>query len=67
MRLLISKAAKSKSNKVLHVDISRAYFYAMSIRPTYIKLPSEDPRAAEEGVCGKLLMSMYGTRDAAQN
>ena len=26
MRLLISKAAESKSNKVLYVDISRAYF-----------------------------------------
>ena len=61
MRLLISKAAESNSNKVLYVGISRVYFYAKSIRPTYIKLPSEDPRAGEEGVCGKLLMSMYGT------
>ena len=49
------------------MDVSRAYFYAKSVRPTYIKLPSEDPRAGEEGIVGKLMMSMYGTRDAAQN
>ena len=30
----------------------------------YIKLPKEDE---EEGMCGRLNMSMYGTRDAAQN
>ena len=53
--------------KVLYVDVSRAYFYAKSIRPTYIKLPDEDPRAGEQGTVGKLMMSMYGTRDAAQN
>ena len=62
MRLLISKAAESKSNKVLYVDISRAYFYAKTIWPTYIKLPSEDPRAGEEGVCGKLLEHVQHSR-----
>ena len=67
MRLLISKAAESKSNKVLYVDISRVYLYAKSIRPTYIKFPSVVPRAGEEGVCGKLLMSTHGTRYGAQN
>ena len=30
----------------------------------YVQLPDED---WEEGRCGKLLKSMYGTRDAAQN
>ena len=49
------------------MDVSRAYFYARCIRPTYIKLPAEDPRSSESGVCGKLLFSMYGTRDAALN
>ena len=51
----------------MYVDVSRAYFYAKSVRPTYIKLPAEDPRAHKDGVVGKLMMSMYGTRDAAQN
>ena len=67
LRLLLSKAAESKKHKILYVDVSRAYFYAKSVRPTYIKLPAEDPRAGDPTVCGKLLFSMYGTRDAAQN
>ena len=56
-----------KSNKVLYIDVSRAYFYAKSIRPTFVKLPAEDPKSADGNVCGRLMMSMYGTRDAAQN
>ena len=53
-------------NSKCYIWTSRAYFYAKSIRPTYIKLPAEDTRSGEPGVCGKL-MSMYGTRDAALN
>ena len=30
----------------------------------YVDLPDED---SEPGVCGRLMQSMYGTRDAAQN
>ena len=67
MRLLASKCSENKAYKMLYIDISRAYFYAKSIRPTYVKLPPEDPRSGEAGVCGRLLMSMYGNRDAAQN
>ena len=67
LRLLLSKASENKDSKVLYVDVSRAYFYAKSVRPTFIKLPAEDPRSNEEGLVGKLMMSMYGTRDAAQN
>ena len=50
--------------KLDFIDIRRAYFHAKSKRDVYIKLPSED---AEEGMCGKLDKSMYGTRDASQN
>ena len=49
------------------MDVCRADFYAMAVRPTYIKLPAEDQRSREEGVVGKLMVSMYGMRDAAQN
>ena len=52
---------------MIYIDISRAYFYAKSVRPTYVKLPSEDPRSAGPNYCAKLLMSMYGDRDAAIN
>ena len=39
----------------------------MISRKSWIKLPSEDPRSNEEGVCGLLERSMYGCRDAGQN
>ena len=42
MRLLASKAAENKSHKMLYIDTFRAYVYAKSIRPTYVKLPAED-------------------------
>lgn len=50
--------------KLLFVDVSRAYFYAPSRRPTYVNLPDED---YEPGMCGRLNVSMYGTQDAASN
>ena len=51
-------------NKLLFVDVSRAYFYAPSRRPVFVKLPEEDD---EPGMCGRLNVSMYGTQDAAAN
>ena len=50
--------------KIDFIDISRAYFQADAIRDMYVQLPDED---REEGMCGRLMKSMYGTRDAAQN
>ena len=46
------------------IDVSRAYLHAKSSRKMYVELPPED---AQEGMCGILDKSMYGTRDAAQN
>ena len=51
----------------MYADVSRAYFYAKAVRPVYVKLPEEDIEAGDEGKCGRLRMSMYGTRDAALN
>ena len=51
-------------NKTEYIDVRRAYFHAPAVRTVYIKFPKEDE---EEGLCGRLNMSMYGTRDAAQN
>jgi hypothetical protein len=50
--------------KMDFIDIRRAFFHADAIRDVYVELPEEDN---EEGMCGKLLKSMYGTRDAVQN
>ena len=49
---------------MLFIKVSRAYFYAPARRPVYVALPQED---FEEGMCGRLNASMYGTRDAAAN
>ena len=46
------------------IDVRRAFFHAEAIRDVYVELPEED---SEPGMCGKLLKSLYGTRDAAQN
>ena len=49
------------------VDIKRAYFNAWRSEDSasFIQLPPEDPDYGS-GLCGKLLMHMYGTKDAAQ-
>ena len=51
----------------MHADVSRAYFYASAARPVYVKLPGEDCGPEDKGKCGRLRVSMYGTRDAALN
>ena len=58
------KTRRSQGKKIDFIDIKRAYFQAESIREVYVELPDED---GEIGMCGPLLQSMYGTRDAAQN
>ena len=44
------------------LDASRAHFHPECRRDLYIELPTED---AQEGMVGRLLRTMYGTRDAA--
>ena len=48
-------------------DDSRVYFYAKAVRPVYVRLPEGDMAEGDESRCGKLMMSMYGTRDVALN
>jgi len=50
--------------KIDFIDISRAFFQADAVRKVYVQLPPEDH---QEGMCGRLGKSVYGTRDAAQN
>ena len=54
----------ARRGKIVFIDVSRAHFHAPSRRTTYVQLPTE---WAKPGVCGKLLKSLYGTRDAAAN
>ena len=67
LRMMISKMACQRGVRMMYADVSRAYFYAKAVRPVYVRLPAEDKEVGDEGKCGKLNMSMYGTRDAALN
>ena len=69
LRLMLSLLASGRrqGTGLMYADVSRAYFYARAVRPVYVRLPEEDTEKGDEGKCGKLLMSMYGTRDAALN
>ena len=51
----------------MYADVRRPYFYAKAIRLVYVKLPEEDLEPGGENRCGRLRMSMCGTRDAALN
>eukprot|EP00973_Karenia_brevis_P093559 12417904-Karenia_brevis.AAC.1 len=72
LKIIISLAATRNDRgnihrKIMINDVSRAYFYAVSETPTYVKLCSEDQDEGDQGMCGELRVSMYGTRKAAQN
>ena len=65
--MLLSRAAENKNRKVLYVNVSRAYFYAKAVRSTFIKLSAEEPSSGDDGLVGKLMMSMHGTTDTVPN
>ena len=48
------------------LDVKRAHFYSAATRERYIELPAEAKKPGED-VVGKLLKSLYGTRDAPLN
>ncbi len=44
LTMILSRAAITKGRKqkgILYPDVSRAYFYAKSLRPVYITIPAE--------------------------
>ena len=47
--------------------MSKAYFYEPVTRLLFINIPDEDWEEGDEGLVGQLQISLYGTRDAAQN
>ena len=49
---------------LMFIDVKRAFFNAHAKRSVYVQFPPEDN---EEGKRGRLLKSLYGTRDAARN
>ena len=71
LRLLCSVCASNQNRRrpyrIMAADVKRAYFYAKCRRPVYIEISIEDFAAGDEAMVGKLNLSLYGTRDAAQN
>lgn len=50
----------------MFVDVKRAHFVSDATRELFVELPEEIRRAGEDKV-GRLLKTLYGTRDAASN
>ena len=72
LRVLVSLAASRKGKdggrwKLMVSDVSRAYFYAPSLKPTFVEICPEDFEPGDEHRCGELNVSVYGTRPAAGN
>ena len=72
LRLLVSfvmspRNKDEKSHVLMFVDITRAHPHCTMRRQVWVEPPAEDPRSKEEGVCGLLLRSIYGLRDAGMN
>ena len=51
----------------MFIDITRAHPQCTMRRQVWVELRAEDPRSKKEGVCGLLLRSIYGLRDAGMN
>ena len=73
LRLIVSRAAttiedsdKGETRELMVNDVSRAYFYAKATRCIYVELPIEDADGSPDQL-GRLVLSMYGTRDGAVN
>lgn len=54
---------KEDGMKLEFIDIKKAYYAAPVRKNLYVQLPERD---RTDGMCGKLLNAMPGTRDAAQ-
>ena len=65
LRLLLSHVATeqkgSGGRNIMILDAKKAHLHAYAEREIYVELPPERRRP---GVCGRLIRSLYGTRDA---
>ena len=66
LSLAVTRVAgkRGKKRKIEVIDVRRAFFHAPALKDIYVELPVWD---REEGMCGKLLNSLYGTRVVAAN
>jgi hypothetical protein len=72
IRVLVAKLSSEDPSttkdplKAMLVDVSRAHFCAPAVREVFIELPREDPRRGDGVTCGRLLKTVHGTLDAAE-
>jgi hypothetical protein len=72
IRVLVAKVSSEEPSttkdplKAMLVDVSRAHFYAPAVRDVFVELQREDPRSGDGVTCGRLLKTMYGALDAAE-
>ena len=61
------KRRKSKQSFLGFLDVKRAHFYSKATRELYVEIPSEGKKPEDGDVVGRLVRSLYGTRDAPMN
>ena len=70
MRAVLSHAATRKHGRVkyrvMSLDIKTAFLYGIAVRNLFIELPESDKHFGNPNKVGRLLRSLYGTRDAPQ-
>ena len=58
---------KVEPHRIIAIDVKRAYFYALAMRPLFVHIPKQDKEEGDEKIVAELNLSLYGTRDAAMN
>ena len=61
------RSHEEMSHVLMFIDITRAHPHCSMRRQVWVHLPQEDPRSTEEGVCGLLVRSICGLRDAGMH
>ena len=71
LRVIWSTCASNQDRqdpyRIMSRDVRRAYFHAKATRPVHIEIPIEDFEPGDVGKVARLNLTLYGTRDAAQN
>lgn len=66
LKYLLRRVARDRAQSIMHVDVTRTYFYAVGTLVVCMRLTDEDHETHEHDMCGKLVGAMYSTHDAAQ-
>ena len=65
--LCASNQDRQDPYRTVSVDVRRAYFFAKATRPVNVEIYIEEFEPGDEDKVARINLSLYGTRDAAQN